>query len=90
MVGDRRRDPTAPTLQPPLLATPRWSTRGQISTSFNVVSSGITPTAELASVGRTVSVGPPLFAKAPRSSVLESLMLWLAALKPQEPSSSAL
>jgi hypothetical protein len=43
-------------VQKPLLATPRWSVRGQTETPFKVVLGGITPTAGLVEEGRMVSV----------------------------------
>jgi hypothetical protein len=50
---------TAPIVQLPYLATPRWSVRGQTKTLLRVVPVGIAPTAGLSYAGRMVSVGPP-------------------------------
>ena len=85
-----RATSTAPIVQLPSLATPRWSVRGQTWTPFSVVPVGMAPIAGLPVAGRMVWVGPPLFwsPEGPRPAGVSE---WLVpAVRPQVPSSSRL
>ena len=83
----------APMLQlaPAPLATPCWSVVGHTVSEPSVVLLGMAPAAGLFESGNMVSVGPAFALRAPRvTPSMPELLTLPVAVRPQEPSSSAL